>query len=241
VIERQFIEYAEKLKLTVQKNGYAELNFPEYNEVFDKTKFVLDEETYIRLVEAVFGVTIALTHSIIAKTGNKPNDIELVLVGGSTRDPYLVKMISKTMKPEPLTYDPDRIVAQGAAYFAYLVHQGRNITTVSDVTKAIGIELDGDIMQFIIQPNSKIPITEACMVHNSQDTDLLRINVLQGNSPIANQNDLIGTLEYPYSSFKKKGEGKVKVSIAVDTDGTISVSVKEALRKEVSITLCYQK
>jgi len=238
IIERRFIEFSEMIKLTVQKEGFARLKFEEYADVFEKTTFELDEEQYMGMVKAVFGVTIVLAHTVIKNTGFIPNDIELILVGGSTRDPYLRKLISQTMNPEPITYDPDRIVAQGAAYYAYLVHQGMNITAVSDVTKAIGIEMEGDVMQFIIQPNSKIPISESCMVYNSQDTEKLIVNVLQGNSSVASQNDKIGTLEYPYSTFKPKGEGRVKVAIAVDADGTIAVSVKEALKDEVTITLC---
>ena len=217
------------------------MEFQEYADVFEKTTFDLNGEQYIDMVKAVFGVTIVLAHTVIKNTGFAPDDIELILVGGSTRDPYLCNLISKTMNPKPLTYDPDRIVAQGAAYYAYLVHQGMNISAVSDVTKAIGIEMEGDVMQFIIQPNSKIPISEACMVYNSQDTDKLIVNVLQGNSSVASQNDKIGTLEYPYSTFKPRGEGRVKIAIAVDADGTIAVSVKEALKDEVTITLCYQK
>jgi molecular chaperone DnaK (HSP70) len=241
VIERRFIEFSEKIKLTVQKEGFAKLEFSEYADVFEKTVFVLDEEQYSSMVKAVFGVTVVLAHTVIKNAGFVPGDIELILVGGSTRDPYLCRMISETMNPEALTYDPDRIVAQGTAYYAYLVHQGMNITAVSDVTKAIGIEMEGDIMQFVIQPNSKIPISESCMVFNSQDTDKLIVNVLQGNSSVASQNDKIGTLEYLYSVFKPKGEGRVKVTIAADADGTIAVSVKEALKNEVTVTLCYQK
>ena len=241
VIERRFIEFSEKIKISVQKEGFAKLKFDEYADVFEKTTFELNEEQYMEMVKAVFGITIIMTHQAINKSGFVPRDIELILVGGSTKDPYLRKLISQTMNPEPLTYDPDRIVALGAAYYAYLVYKGMNIAAVSDVTKAIGIEMEGDIMQFIIQPNSKIPISESCMVYNSQDADKLTVNVMQGNSSVASQNEKIGTLEYPYSSYKKKGEGRVKVTITVDVDGTIAVSVKEALKDEVTITLCYQK
>jgi molecular chaperone DnaK/molecular chaperone HscA len=237
-IERQFIEIAEKLKLTVQKESYAKLDFPEFKDVFQKTTFVLNEETYMSLVDAVFKITIVLTHAAINKSGYKKEDIKLILVGGSTRDPYLIKLISQTINPEPLTYDPDRIVAQGAAYYAYLVHQGQNKTSVSDVTKAIGIELEGDGMEFIIRPNSKLPIIESCMVRNSEDTDILKINVRQGNSAVASRNDLIGTMNYRYSGKKKKGEGLVTVKIAVGVDGTIDVKVKEPMKKEECITLC---
>lgn len=238
LIERQFIEIAENLKLKVQKTGYVKLDFPEYNDVFERTTFILNEDSYMKLVDAVFKITIVLTHTVIKQAGYKPSDIKLILVGGSTRDPYLIKLISQTMKPEPLTYDPDRIVAQGAAYYAYLVHQGRNKSTISDVTKAIGIELECDEMEFIIRPNSKLPITESCMVRNSKDTDILRINVRQGNSSIASRNDLIGTMNYKYSVIKKKDEGLVTVKITVGIDGTIDVRVKEPMKKEEFITLC---
>lgn len=237
-IERQFLEIAEKLKLTVQRENYAKLDFPEYKEVFQKTTFILNEETYMSLVDAVFKITIVLTHAAINKAGYKKEEIKLILVGGSTRDPYLVKLISQTMKPEPLTYDPDRIVAQGAAYYAYLVHQGQSKSSVSDVTKAIGIELEDDEMEFIISPNSKLPITESCIVRNAEDTEILKINVRQGNSVVASRNDLIGTMNYRYSEKKKKGDGLVTVKIAVGVDGTIEVKVKEPMKKEECIALC---
>ncbi|MBR1735919.1 MAG: Hsp70 family protein [Firmicutes bacterium] len=155
-----------------------------------------------------------------------------MLVGGSTRDPYLAEMVSEVKKPEPVTYNPDEIVAQGAAWFAYLKYLGKANSVVSDITKALGIELLSGGVRSLIPPNSKIPITSKVLLRNSMDTDILTLNLLQGDSLTASKNTRIGQLIFHYAKPVKANRGMVCVSINISADGIIALKARESLSDE---------
>jgi len=229
----------ETLKLAVQKNGNGSLNFPEYADAFKSTVYFLNAEKYTEIVKKTFYVTIMKLMNLIRESGYNKSDLKLILVGGSTHDPYLVKLISDIMIPEPVTYDPDKIVAMGASYYNYLFSIGE-VSTVSDVAKAISVALSDGTADILIPANSKIPISRTKMYNNTIKCDKLLLNVLQGNSNRAVLNDLIGELSYAYNCIKEPHEGNVKVNLSVGLGGIINLSVKEPGKAEVKTSLIYK-
>lgn len=112
---KAIIEECEKLKIKIQKERRTVIfNFSNsfYKDAFEKTIFELTEEKYRNIVKSTFGSTLRILKDVIKKSGYLINDLKLILVGGSTRDPYLVEMIKKIKKPEAVNYNPDEIVAQ---------------------------------------------------------------------------------------------------------------------------------
>ena len=75
------------------------------------------------------------------------------------------------------------------------------------------------------------------MVYNSVASDSLQLNLYQGDSVLASQNELIGQLIYSYGSVIPAGEGEVIVGITVEVDGTIHFSCKELLKAPVEVVL----
>ncbi len=238
IMQLQMLAAVEQMKLEIQKYGYATLEFPEYSSAFDKTEFEMEAGEYKEIVKAVFGTTLIELRTVIASSGYKADDLKLILVGGSTRDPYLVDLIKTVKEPEPLTYNPDMIVAEGAAYYAYLLEQGVAHQMVSDVTKGLSIELSDGYVQSIIPENQKIPVHNSVILRNSITSDKLVVNLLQGNSGIAKNNVCIGKIIYDYGVVKEAGKGQVTITVNISADGVIKLSVKAPLKKsqELSIT-----
>jgi len=238
--ERAIIEECEKLKIKIQKEMKTiifDFSGKPFANAFESTVFKLTEEKYKRLLDITFGSTLITLKKVVRKSGYSLDDLKLILVGGSTRDPYLVQMIEDIKKPAEITYNPDEIVAQGAAYFAYLKYVGKADIKVSDITKGLGIELLSGGVRQIIEPNSKIPITSKVLLRNSFDTDKLTLNLLQGNSEIASENCRIGQLIFRYKKTVKANRGMICVSVSVSADGTISLTARESLSDEEVIKI----
>ena len=221
-----------KLKLQIQQTqADVTIDLQE----FGGGSYTLTVATYVKCVEDVFAPTFTKTLRLWPKSQN-PN---LVLVGGSTRCPFLRRMLEEKIgvKALPLTYDPDKAVAQGAAIYAHMIEEGTQFALVSDVTKGLGIRLLDGTMQKVIESNSKVPTEETVYLCNPVETDELELELYQGSSVLCSKNDYIGTLVYPYGRTVAPKEGEVFVTVRVEAGGRIKLSCKELLCDEKSIEL----
>lgn len=197
------------------------------------------EETYISLMKMTFAETIIKTRKVIGEAIPFGERYDILLVGGSTRCPYLRAWLTKELGKAPveLSYDPDKVVAQGAALFAQMIESGEADIMVSDVTNALSIGLADGTVRTIIEKNSKIPIVETTIVVNDKPSDKLRVNLYQGDSLLSKSNECIGTLVYDYGEVKDSYMGEVIVEISVEASGVITFSCKELLKPPVTVVL----
>lgn len=225
-----------KLKVRLQKSKQAEeLDLTPYG----AGRLLLTPEVYSEIMKLTFSETIIKAKKVLGEAVPVGESYDLVLVGGSTRCPYLQEWVTKEMGQAPveLFYDPDKVVAQGAAMYAQMLADGVAHVQVSDVTKALSIEMSDGSARVLIQRNSKIPVQETTVVYNSVASDRLQVNLYQGDSLLASQNEMIGKLVYEYGEAMPAGEGEVIVGITVDVDGTIHFSCKELLKPPVEVVL----
>ena len=227
---------ATKSKIRLQKaKGDIEVDLTPYG----RGIITLREEVYKELMKLTFADTILKTRRVIQQSIPSGEMYNIILVGGSTRCPYLREWLAEEFgqEPEPLTYDPDRVVAQGAAAYAHMLMTGEAEEIVSDVTKALSIGMDDGSARHIISENSKVPIEETTFIYNNNKSQFLRVNLYQGNSLIAANNELIGTLVYDYGKIMEPTEGEVIVTVTVEHDGIIHFSCKQLLGESVEVTL----
>jgi molecular chaperone DnaK (HSP70) len=196
-------------------------------------------EVYTSLMKLTFAETIVKTRKVIAEAIPFGERYEIVPVGGSTRCPYLMEWLEKEIgvKPVEITYDPDKVVAQGAALYAALIETKEAEALVSDVTNALSIGLSDGTVKTIIEKNSKIPISENTMLVNDVPSSKLKVNLYQGDSMLSSSNECIGTLIYDYGEVKDSFMGEVIVEVAVEASGVIVFSCKELLKPKVEVTL----
>ena len=224
-----FQHYACHMKVEMQKR---QTDFEVDLSPWNGHKLLFKTADYIQLMKLTFGDTLSLLKRVVAASIPPNEKYEVLLVGGSTRCPFLRKWLEEETGmdiPAP-TYDPDRVVAQGAALYAHIMETSDIDMTVSDVTKALSIEMADGTCKVIVESNSKIPLSKEQMVCNSVAGDKLQVNLLQGESTFARDNECIGTLVYNYGESKEAFEGNVIVTIDIDNKGTIMFSVKELLK-----------
>lgn len=221
--------FACKMKIEMQKQ---QKDFEVDLTMWNGHKLLFKATDYIQLMKLTFGDTVSLLKRVVASSIPPNEKYEILLVGGSTRCPFLRRwLVEETGMdiPEP-TYDPDKVVAQGAAFYAHIKETSDIDMTVSDVTKALSIEMADGTCKVLVESNSKIPLSKEQMVCNSIAGDKLQVNLLQGESTFAADNECIGTLVYEYGEPKEAYDGNVIVTVDIDNKGTIMFSVKELLK-----------
>ena len=86
---------------------------------------ILTEEKFIELIDAIVQRTMYAVWDILEEKELEPNEIdEVVLVGGSSRIPYVRKCLQEIF-PNELSeaVDPDKAVSYGAALYAGMLYQ----------------------------------------------------------------------------------------------------------------------
>ena len=199
----------------------------------------LTPEVYCQIMRMTFADTINQTQLLINKYIPDSEVYDILLVGGSTHCPYLREWITEVTgkAPAPLTYDPDRVVALGAALYADILSRGVIDEQVSDVTRALSIGLYDGTVSNVIPANSKIPLTAEKIFSNPEQATSLILDLYQGESMFIKDNELIGQLVWDYDCIKGVQEGQVIVNISIDNSGVITFSAHELLKPPKSVVL----
>lgn len=202
-------------------------------------KYIFTPETYVALVKMTFGKTIECVQKLMKQWVPDNEVCEILLVGGSTHCPYLREWIEECIgRPTAqLTYDPDRVVAQGAALYASILEKGEIATKVSDVTKELSIGCYDGTVSTVVPANSKIPLSMEKVFSNPVPATSLILDLYQGESMFIKDNECIGKLEWEYSEPKDVNEGQVIVTISIDESGVITFSAKELLKPAKVVVL----
>lgn len=201
---------------------------------------VLTVEEYKIIMKSVFSSTIKKTNRIIQQYLPDDSIYTFLLVGGSTRDPFLREWIEEETGKEPveLTYDPDKIVAQGAAYCAELAEKGMLDELILDIISSpIGIGLLNGTIKSMIPKNSKLPCSESKPFTNTNEVEALIVAVYQGDSRLVENADYLGELKYEYGKVMQPYKGIINVTLTVTIDGLIEVRARQGRRKEETLIL----
>lgn len=209
------------------------------NNNFLSQSYTLTVNKYIELMKSTFKKCARKVLELKEKNFHENEKFSLLFVGGSTKCPYLRKWIEELVKQEsePMYYNPYEIVAQGAAYYGYLVSEGLIYHKLKDITAPIGVELYDGSMQVIIPKKSKLPISESTILTNPKSGDGLIFNLYQGYSLVAKSNQFIGALEYLFDEVREEKSANVKVNLDLDLSGILTIIAKEFGKKEVTLKL----
>ena len=166
---------------------------------------------------------------------------EVVLVGGSTRIPAVIKLVKELTGKEPNQgVNPDEVVAVGAAIQAGVLAGEVKDVVLLDVTPlSLGIETLGGVFTKLIDRNTTIP-TRKSEVFSTADDNQTRVDikVYQGERPIAVDNKLLGEFHLEGIPSAPRGIPKVEVIFDIDANGILSVTAKDqTTSKEQKITI----
>ena len=192
----------------------------------------LSRYTFESLAQALFDETIEECQRALDDCRLTPDDIdEVILVGGSSRIPKVQELV-KGLFERPLnkTFNPDEVVAVGAAIQAGILEGDVKAVTLLDVTNfSLGIEVEGRRAAKLIPKNTTIPAQKTQLVSTVVDNQrTVKIHVLQGESPLARENVSLGEFELHGIEPAPRGVPRIQVKFAIDANGIVQVSAKDS-------------
>ena len=175
-----------------------------------------------------------------AKLSNKDID-EVILVGGSTRIPYIQELVKKELGKEPHKgVNPDEVVAMGAAIQGGVLTGEVEDLVLLDVTPlSLGIETLGGVCTVLIPRNATIPTSKSQVFSTAVDNQpAVDIHILQGERPMAADNKTLGNFQLGNIPPAKRGVPQIEVKFDIDANGIVNVTAKDlGTNKEQSITI----
>ncbi len=167
---------------------------------------------------------------------------EVLLVGGQTRMPRIHEAVKALFGREPSkAVNPDEAVALGAAIQGgMLLHEDQEMLLLDVTPHSLGIAIAGGFFQKIIPKNTTVP-TSAHHVFTTvkDDQTSAKITVLQGETDLAADNELLG--EFMLTGLRAAPRGGVDIDVIFDisADGIVSVSaldVQTGVRQSITVT-----
>ncbi len=239
-------EAAEKAKIELSSTTQTQINLPFITATQEGPKHLdisLSRAKFESLVEDLIQRSIDPCKLALDAAKIKPSDIdEVILVGGSTRVPAVIKAVKKFFGKEPnKTVNPDEVVGMGAAIQGGIL--GGDIKkdmVLLDVTPlSLGIETLGNVMTKLIDANTTIPHRRAETFSTASDSQTtVDIHVLQGERSMAFDNKTIGRFQLDGLPPAPRGIPQIEVAFDIDANGILSVSATDkATGKEQSIKI----
>jgi len=186
--------------------------------------------------------TVNPTQNALRDAGMKSDDIDdIVLVGGMTRMPLVIKQVTETFGKEPnKSINPDEVVAIGASIQAGVLQGDVKDVLLLDVTPlTLGIETLGGVRTILIDRNTTIPTSKTETFSTAADNQPgVEIHVVQGEREMAEDNISIGRFTLDGILPAPRGVPQIEVTFDIDADGILKVSAKDkGTNKEQHITI----
>lgn len=238
-------EEAEKAKKELSTSQSAEINLPFLDQGEDgpiNFEYNLTRAKLEDLVKEFIDGTQKPCEKALKDAKITAKDVdEVILVGGMTRMPAVVKKVKDIFAKDPMQgVNPDEVVAVGAAIQAGVLAGDVKDVLLLDVTPlSLGIETMGSVSTKLIERNTTIPTSKSEVFSTAADNQpQVEIHVLQGEREMSADNKSLGRFVLDGIPPAPRGIPQIEVTFNLDANGILNVTAKDkGSGKEQSITI----